>query len=733
MRCAVYGLITAVTLVVYAQVHAFDFVNVDDPLYVTANPHVQARLSIDSVVWAFTNAHSGNWQPLTWLSHMLDYQVFGLRPGGHHLVNVLLHIANALLLFEVLRRGTRRASDTALWRSAAVAALFAFHPLHVESVAWVAERKDVLSTFFWLLTMAAYLHYVGRPSARRYVMVATPFALGLMAKSMLVTLPCVLLLMDYWPLRRFENASPWKLAVEKAPLFALSAVFSVIAVIAQHLGESLMSLDAYPLRWRAANAVVSYAAYLHQTFWPRGLAVYYPHPKDTLPFVTVVAAGTLLLALTALAVYWRKRRPYVLVGWLWYLGTLAPVVGLVQIGTQGMADRYTYIPSIGLFLALVWGLAELAAWRQIPRKAAAAAACVALAALAAVTAVQVRHWRNSVTLFEHALRVTSNNHFAHNNLGFALEQLGRTDQALAHYREAVRSDPTFGNARNNLGNLLLERDAAEEAVEQFRAAVAHRPQEALGYVNLAAALIRQRKAKEAVAVFKSGLEALPEEPDLLLNLGNALAASGDTQAAAVRYRQALDANPDLALAHNNLGYLLADEGKLEDAHRHYEQALRIDPALALARNNLGNLLAAQGRMAEAVAQFEAVLVNDAANVPARFNLGNAHLKLEDFEQAVVCYRRVVRQAPNHVNAWNNLGYALARQGNTEEAIRHFREALRLDPNNANAHYNLGDALLDAARTDDAIKHLEWAIELNPSSAEARRKLKTAREGAGPQG
>lgn len=410
-RCAVYALLAAVTLAVYAQVHDFEFVNVDDPIYVTDNPQVQAPLSATGVAWAFTNAHSGNWQPLTWLSHMLDYQVFGLRAGGHHLVNVLFHVLNALLLFEVLRRMTRDdASSDGLWRSAAVAALFALHPLHVESVAWVAERKDVLSTLFWLLTMAAYLGYVRRPSYGRYAWVLAAFALGLMAKSMLVTLPCALLLLDYWPLRRARRAS--RLVAEKAPLFALSAAFSAVAVMAQHRGESLMSLEAYPLRWRAANAVVTYVHYLRETVWPTGLAAYYPHPKSALPLWHVAAAGVAILALTVLAVHWRKRRPYLLVGWLWYVGTLVPVIGLVQIGTQGMADRYTYVPSIGVFIALVWGLAELAGRLRIPGKATAAALCAVLAA-------------------------NPNLALAHNNLAYLLAREGEAEGAVAHYEQAI--------------------------------------------------------------------------------------------------------------------------------------------------------------------------------------------------------------------------------------------------------------------------------------------------------
>ena len=487
------------TLVVYWQVKNHEFIGFDDVTYVTKNPHLQAGLSLEGITWAFTSERAGNWHPLTWLSHMLDIQVYGMAPGRHHLTNVLFHIMNTLLLFLVFRRMTG-----ALWQSAFVAALFALHPLHVESVAWIAERKDVLSTFFWMLTMGAYVWYVERQGFLRYLPVLLFFILGLLAKPMLVTLPFVLLLLDYWPLSRFQfghqngniviqqKSVVIRLICEKIPLFALAAASCIVTLFAQQSGGAICSFSAFPINIRIANALVSYVGYIVKMLWPHQLAVLYPHP-GMLPWIQVIGACLLLVFISILAVMTLKRRPWLIVGWVWYIVTLVPVIGLVQVGSQAMADRYTYVPLIGIFIMIAWGIPELlSGWRN--RKIGLSTMAVAcLLVLMATTWFQVRYWANSVTLFERALAVTENNYVLHSNLGVTLFSKGRVDEAIGHFHNAMRINPRFAEVHNNLGIILIRKGKLEEAVAHFREALRIKP----GYVdvqnNLEKALVLQGK------------------------------------------------------------------------------------------------------------------------------------------------------------------------------------------------------------------------------------------------
>src|SRR5215210_126756 len=428
------------------------FVNLDDTLYVTANPMVRNGFSREGLAWVWTANVANNWHPLTVLSQMLDCQLFGVNPAGHHFTSLLFHLADVLLLFEVLRRMTGAAG-----RSTAVAGLFAVHPLHVESVAWVAERKDVLSALFWILAMGAYGRYARRPSAGRYLLVALAMALGLMAKPMVVTLPFVLLLLDVWPLERLRPGPGWRrrlawLTAEKLPLLGLSAAASLVTL--RYQTTSLVSLEALPWRLRVANAAVSYAAYLGKTLLPRNLSVFYPIPVE-IPFWKAAGAALLIAGLTALVVWKWRKEPWLTVGWLWFLGTLVPVIGLVQVGRQAMADRYTYIPSIGLFLAICWGLPALAASRRW-RAALAVSAVLALMTLTAATRAQVRHWADSVTLYRHALAVTRGNYVA--NIGLARALASRRDWsgAAEQYRAALALRPHLRDARRGLDQALRE-------------------------------------------------------------------------------------------------------------------------------------------------------------------------------------------------------------------------------------------------------------------------------------
>ena len=506
---ALCALLVIATLAVYWGAQECELTNLDDDVYVTQNPVVSAGLTRTGVAWSLKTTHAGNWHPLTWLSHMADCSVFGLDPMGHHLTSVLLHVANTLLLFLLLR-----AMTGFVWRSAFVAALFAVHPLHVESVAWVAERKDVLSGLFWIVTTWAYVRYARRPSNAGMLVTAALFGLGLMAKPMLVTLPLTLLLLDYWPLARFASdggragkrrAPLWDLVWEKLPLFTMAAASVLITLTAQQKGGAITDFQEFPLSVRLANAVVSCAAYLVKTVWPARLAAYYPHPGAGLPASQVAASAILLLAITWLVVAARRRRPHLLVGWLWYVVTLIPVIGIVQVGGQAMADRYTYIPLVGVFLAIAW-LAPSVVLPQVvrsdpPKRRLAAdglsrarvaplvaVACVMIVALAARARIQVGYWCDSIALLEHAVACTSNNYLCENNLGLALTEAGRADEAVPHLERAIRIAPQSSVAEYNLGNALARLHEMEKAVVHYRRAVRLQPNHAMAHGNLAIAL-----------------------------------------------------------------------------------------------------------------------------------------------------------------------------------------------------------------------------------------------------
>jgi protein O-mannosyl-transferase len=510
-------------LTVYWPVVLQDFVNYDDQEYVTDNPRVQKGIAWEGMVWAFTTRHSWNWHPLTWLSHMLDCQLFGLDAGAHKVVNVAFHIANTLILFFALVRMT-----AAPWRSAFVAAGFALHPLHVESVAWVSERKDVLSAFFWMLTMLAYVRYAEQPSTRRYSLVLASFALGLMAKPMLVTLPCVLLLLDLWPLGRTAYSRPAvgerapskipRLIWEKVPFLLLSAALSVVTYWAQATGGTFGSaVKPLPLAVRACNAVVSYVRYINKFLLPVNLAVFYPQPGAwRLPEFGLTAMVIVLL--TVLLLRALRANPYLTVGWFWYLGTLVPAIGLIQVGDQSIADRYTYIPSIGLLVLMAWGVPELVSGWRGAEVAVRAVAIGVIIAWMATTRHQLQYWANSISLFEHAIAVTSDNYIAQNNLGAALRATGKLEQAAPHFQEAIRIWPQYPEANKNLGDILARTGRFDEAVHHYQQALQKRPDWAEAHNNLGTALAMQGSTEEAIAQFSDALRLQPDFADAAYNL-----------------------------------------------------------------------------------------------------------------------------------------------------------------------------------------------------------------------
>jgi tetratricopeptide (TPR) repeat protein len=562
-RPRLIGLLLAlITLLVYLPVYHYNFVNYDDGDYVTGNRVVQNGLTWAGVKWAFTTWHAGNWHPLTWLSHMLDCELFGLNAGAQHYINVLFHTANAVLLLLLFRL------TGALWPSAFVAALFAWHPLHVESVAWISERKDVLSTFFALLTLLAYTRYAQRrsrvesresmakssvpaldprPSTFDYALALFFFALGLMAKPMLVTLPFVMLLLDYWPLRRIPNfelriSNAFRLTFEKWPFFVLAAVSCVVTVFTQYNGGAVVPLELVPLRYRLANAVTSYLDYFLKMLWPVNLAVLYP----TAPlFRTQFFAATVFLIVVSYCIWkTRRTRPYLLVGWLWFLGTLVPVIGLVQVGSAALADRYTYIPSIGVFLAVAFGVRDLAGRFQIPKIVIIVTAAAILAACLMLTENQLRYWRNSESLFTRTLAVTKDNDVAHLNLGVALARQGRLAEALANYQEAIRINPSLVLAHNNLGNLLNNTGKLEEALVEYRKAVQLDPSLPVVHNGIGIVLVELGRFDETMNEFTNAARLDPTYPWPYFQMGKALLKQGRDGEALDKFREALRLVPN---------------------------------------------------------------------------------------------------------------------------------------------------------------------------------------------
>jgi len=583
------GLVLAVaTMVVYAQVVGHQFISLDDNTYIRENPIVARGLSFSGVAWAFTTFHAANWHPLTWLSHMLDCQVFGLSAGGHLFVNALIHVANTLLLFWFLRRVTG-----AIWCSAMVAALFALHPMHVESVAWASERKDTLAAFFGLLTLLGYARYVEKRSWKNYALVIIWLGLGLMAKPMLVTWPFVLLLLDYWPFRRFHSSNGagrlenlWPLIREKLPLFVLAAASVVVTYFAQAHGGTVRTFADAPLSLRLTNAVVSYAKYFFASFWPVDLAVYYPFPRTGIPPWQLPAALFLLTGLSVSALISARSRPYILVGWLWFLGTLIPVIGLVQVGGQAMADRYYYLPSIGLFVALIFGLADLASTWRIGRVPLAAVSVAMLLIFASLTAMQVARWRDSITLFTHTLAVTPDNLIIQYGLGHALRKEGRNEEALNHFAAALQIKPDFVDALMGMGMLLSEQGRAADAVSYFDRALRVEPDSGKAHMELGLALTKQNKKDAALQEFRAAFRLAPQDSDVRTNLGLMLVRNGEVNEAMEHLNEAVRLNPNSAEAHNNLGLALLASGHPRESIPHFSTALRLNPQLTVAQQNL---------------------------------------------------------------------------------------------------------------------------------------------------
>ncbi len=649
--------LVAIVWTVFGQTLTHAFLNYDDDDYVYANPNITRGLTSRSLRWAFTHVHADNWHPLTTLSHMLDSQLYGLQPWGHHLTNVVLHAATAVLLFLALRSLTG-----ALWRSAFAAALFAIHPLRAESVAWISERKDVLSGVFFMLTLWSYARYAREEhrSLARYITTLVLFALGLLCKSTLVTLPFVLLLLDYWPLRRFPSARAdenfvvtWKqLILEKIPFLVLTAGSCVVTILAQQkVFETSFKPD---LAQRVGNAVVSYAAYLGEAAYPMHLAVLYPYREGDPGIGAVLVAFLLLLAITCLAFALRKSYPFLLTGWLWFLGMLVPMIGLVQVGLQLHADRYTYLPQIGLGIAVTWGAWELSGRWHHGRTAAALSALLLVATLGVCAYRETSHWQDSETLWSHAIENTSANWVAQNSLGRALLEKGEVEQANSHFEEASKLEPLSQLIHTNLGKTLE----------------------------------REGRVDEALFEFQRALQLKPDDADAYSDLGDVAIAKGQIEPAISYYEHAIQLKPDFAGAYNNLAIARLRLGQLDEAIANYRQAIALRPDLPDPHYNLGNALVRKGNLDEAIASYEASL----------------------------------RLRPNSATVHNALGFALAEAGKTGEALDHLQVSLRLDSNKPETHLNMARLMARLGRRDDAVTQLTEVLRLRPGNPEAMRQL-----------
>jgi len=582
-------LLLLLTLFVYAPVGSYDFVSYDDQGYVTGNRQVRAGLTCEGISWALHDASVGHWHPLTWLSHMADVQIYGLNPGGHHLTNLLFHLLNTCLLFFVLRQMTGMFRPSLL-----VAALFALHPLNVESVAWIAERKNVLSTFFWLAALGAYGYYVRRPGCLRYAALFVLFALGLAAKPMLVTLPFVLLLLDYWPLKRWPEKNPlpeeqdigssfspgkkrsvFFLFREKIPLLLLTGISIIFTLWSARAGGALAVKDALPFTTRLANALVAYGTYPVKMLWPFNLSVVYPYP-EAIPPGKVFAAAVFLSVMTALVVFKAKRLPYLVTGWFWYLGTLLPVIGLIQVGSQSMADRYAYVPLMGIFIVMAWGIADFPGKWFKDRAVLTVLLVLILTALTVRTWFQIPYWQNSSTLFSHAVEETRGNYIAHYHLGTSLLGEGKINEAIGHFQKAAQIKPNYEPAYNNIGVALQLEGRFSEALASYRMAIAIKPDYGDALYNMGTLFDAMGNLDEAIIAYRQARQWSPESAPIYNNLGVALTKKGNTEEAIVAYRQALLLNPDYAGAHYNLALTLRKKGLAAEAAAHLREAARIN-------------------------------------------------------------------------------------------------------------------------------------------------------------
>jgi tetratricopeptide (TPR) repeat protein len=704
-------------LAVFWPLSRYDFINYDDDLYVTENRNVTSGLTVKGTLWSFRTTYFCSWHPLTWLSHMVDVELYGLDAGGHHLTNVLFHIANTLLLFILLTRMT-----AAFWCSAFVAALFALHPLHVESVAWISERKDVLSTFLGIMTLISYAKYTQQRSRSWYFLALLFFILGLMAKPMLVTLPFVLLLLDYWPLGRIELdgrfrmqppvgvSSVYSLFLEKLPFFALMTASCVVTYYAQQSGGALIPFELHPFGIRVANAVVAYARYIGKMLWPVNLAIFYPL-TDSLTFWQVAGAAAILLGVSFAVLVQIRRRPYLAVGWFWYLGTLVPVIGLVQVGGQAMADRYTYIPLIGLFIMIAWGTADsLRRWRYKSIFLSSSAA-IWLIILMILTHTQVRQWANSITLFEHAVKATGGSWVAHNNLANAFNDAGKVDAAIEHYHLALQKDPLEPEGiYNNIGLVLGTVGRYREAIEYYSEALKINPNYVDAHINLGVVLARQGKTAGAYHHYSEALRVEPNSEKAHYNLGNVLMARGETDAAIRHYSKAVHINPSFAEAYNGLGLAFLQTGKLQEAILCFHKAVNHGPSFRDALRNLKLAESISERIYQAVIGMRDALEFNILTQDLDVKMVELVEKKKELEEALRQFQKTLSLQPGY-NEFdqNKITIVLEVKRKYEQKLDLFRHISKVKPNSAETDYHIACIYSRKGQIQQGIGWLNQAI------------------------
>jgi len=673
---AVCVVLAVVTVFAFQGVRSNDFLTYDDDVYVLENAQVHQGLTLHSIDWAFTTFYVSNWHPLTWISHMVDWSLYGKNPAGHHMTNVCLHAADAILLFLLLLYMTGF-----LGRSAMVAFLFALHPAHVESVAWLAERKDILCAFFWFAALLAYVWYVRRPSWKRFAGVVCCFACALMSKSMAVTLPFTLLLLDFWPLRRItfapETRALWfssflKLCVEKWPLFIMAVLSSVITFMAQRANGSVGSLQSLPLWERLCNAAISYWRYVRITFWPDPLTAFYFHETNNISVVAALLSVLALILVTAVCWHLRKQRPYCLVGWLWFLGTLVPVIGIVQVGDQALAERYTYLPLIGIFIAVVWLVGDAVAQSPAIRVAAQLLAVAVLAACAVKTDAQVKVWKDTVTLFSHALEVDPRGEIPNSSLGVAYERQGKSALAREYFERSLQYAPDWSLTLSYSALCLMQNEMQSHdprnmplAKQRLDHALSIAPDDPDVLTNMALWDALMGRPKDEEAYSRKAVAAHPDDIQARLYLINALEAQDKYDQAAVECRQALDLEPDNYIAQNNLGDVLERQGLKQEALKEYRLSLAVKPDQALAHSNIGRILMETHRFPEAAEEFTQALRYDPANADAHNNLGAAMMQLGNYDKAAGQFSDVLRMNPADASARKNLDLAQARMKTTK--------------------------------------------------------------------
>jgi tetratricopeptide (TPR) repeat protein len=751
----------------YRPVYHANFINFDDFLYVSSNDYVKAGFTVNSIRWAFTSFDLSNWHPVTMLSHMLDYSLFGMNAAGHHLMNVLIHAGNTLLLFLVLRTATG-----ALWRSAGVAFLFALHPLHVESVAWISERKDVLSAFFLFLSLYAYAGYVHKRTVFHYLAAFVLFVLALMSKPMAVTFPFLLLLLDYWPFGRyshptsdaFRNAGgrlriPLPI-VEKIPFLLMSVVFSVLTYLAQSQTGAVSSLAALPLHVRCANAINAYALYVVNMLFPYNLSVFYPLTAN-LPLWRTILAACFLVLTTGLAWHWRKRRPFVIVGWLWYLGTLVPVIGLVQVGSQALADRYTYIPLVGLFILLIWMLPSASPRKKTVMAIEGAILLPIALFLIVTTRSQAATWADTMSVFMRADEASDGNVLAKLQVAGQYAQRGKRTEAENRFEELLAFTPTNITALHNFGVFLANNREYDRGIDYLRKALRLQPNSVTVHNSLAKALTERGKdddADEAERLLRRSLTLKPENPETRYYLAMLLAGSAEHRPEAIiHFREAIRINPGyqrarlglaitlrltgqnaeaerqylrvceenpVIIAENffNVGGRLAEQNRLEEAATEIRRGLRILPDNIGGRLFLAGLLEQKGNKVEALKEYKRILNAHPKDISALIGAGTVLASLNRHDEALCFLHEALRIEPENVSAHNNIGIVLLRKGENEEALAHFREATRKEPNNGEVHYNMGLVYEKMNQFVRAEGQMGWAIRCKPDYPAAQAAL-----------